>query len=234
LLTSLDFEPVRDLENDESPIPDSVRFEEHLRREVPRIFRILLDTEVDNELQSIEERLKSRLLELLQEAQNQAVTTYHSSSQAAPGTLTTSQFADPQHSSLEPSTTPVLSNTSEALLETFYRAAPAEVDVEGQLCRSECDTGPNIPQHHSSFDSGCYANSWETEYLQQNTVHIETNMSPVRDSARAGGVGDSLQLETTGTVDSLHDETWPYHPGSMTVDDPLNFHALTTWNQQLM
>jgi hypothetical protein len=234
LLTYLDFEPVRDLESDESPVSDCVRLEEHLRREVPRIFRILLDAEVDNELQSIEERLKSRLLKLLQEAQNQAVATYHSCSQVAPGTLTTPQFVESQHSSLEPNTTPVLSNTSEALLETFYPAAPTEVDVEGQLCRSECDTGPNIPQHHSSFDSGCFTNSWETEYPQQNTVRIETNMSPVGDSARAGGVDDSLQLENTGTVDSLHDETWPYHPGSMIMDDPLNFHTFTTWNQRLM
>jgi hypothetical protein len=117
LLILSDFEPVRDLENDESPVADSIRFEEHLRREVPRIFRILLDTEVGNELQSIEERLKSRLLELLQEAQNQAATTYHSSSQVAPGTLTARQFVESQHSSLEPSTTPVLSNTSKALLE---------------------------------------------------------------------------------------------------------------------
>ena len=234
MLILSDFEPVRDLENDESPVADSIRFEEHLRREVPRIFRILLDTEVGNELQSIEERLKSRLLELLQEAQNQAATTYHSSSQVAPGTLTARQFVESQHSGLEPSTTPVLSNTSKALLETFYQAAPAEADVEGHPCRSECVVGPNVPQHHSSFDSGCYTNSWETEYSQQNTVHIATDMSPVGESARAGVVDDSIQLQNTGTVDSLHDETWPYHPGSMSMDDPLNLHAFTTWNQHLM
>jgi hypothetical protein len=234
LLTFSDFEPVRDLENDESPVPDSERLEEHLRREVPRIFRILLDTEVDNELQSIEERLKSRLLELLQEAQKQAVTTYHSSSQVGPRTLTAPQFVESQHSSLEPSTTPVLSNTSEAPLETFYQPAPAEVDLEGQLGRSECVIGPNIPQHHSSFDSGCYTNSWETEYSQQNTVHIETDISSVGEPARAGGVDHSLQLQNTGTVDLLHDDTWPYHTGSMTMEDPLNFHAFTAWNQQQM
>jgi hypothetical protein len=233
LLTFSDFEPVRDVENDESPVPDSARLEEHLRREVPRIFRILLDTEVDNELQSIEERLKGRILELLQEAQNQAVTTYHSSSQAAPGTLTGPEFVESQPGSLVPSTTPVLSNNSEVHLETFYQPALAEVDIEGQLGRSERVIGPNIPQHHSSFDSGCYTNSWETEYSQQNALHVKTDMSPVGESARAGGVDDSMQLQNSGTVDSPHDETWPYHPGSMTMDDPLDFQPFTTWNQQL-
>jgi hypothetical protein len=230
LLTFLDFEPVRDLENDESPIPDSIRLEEHLRREVPRIFRILLDTEVDNELQSIEERLKSRLLELLQDAQNQAVTTYHSSSEVARGTLTTPQFVGSQHNSLEPSTTPVIINTSEALLETFYQAAPAKVNVEGQLCRSESVIGRNFPQHHSSFDSGYYTNSWETEYSQQNTIHIETDMSPAGESARPEGVDDSVQMQKAGVINSLHDEAWHLHPDIMAMEDPLNFHAFTTWN----
>jgi hypothetical protein len=200
---------------------------------VPRIFKTLLDTEVDNELQSIEERLKSRLLELLQEAQNQAVVTYHSSSQAAPGTLTAPQFVESQPASLAPSTTPVLSNNSEAHLETFYQTTLGEVEVDGQLGPSECVVGPNIPQHHSSFDSGCYTNSWETEYSQQNPLHVETDTSPVGESARPGGIDDSMQLQNSGTVDSMHDETWPYHPGSMTMDDPLDFQPFTTWNQQL-
>ncbi len=227
MLTSLDFEPVQDLKDDESQVSDSVKLEEHLRQEVPRIFRILLDTEVDNELQSIQERLKSRLLGLLEEAQNRALTNYHSPSQLAVGTLSTLPFVEPQHSNLETSAMPVLNSTSENL----YQSWPAEVEVEGQLGESDRVREPKSSQHHSSFDSGCYTDSWTVESSQQITVDIPADTSLVVEPARPAGVGESTRLQKNGTDDSLHDEVWPFHSNIMTIDDPLSFHNFARWSQ---
>jgi hypothetical protein len=231
LLTFLDFEPVRDLEDDEARVPDSLRLEEHLRREVPRIFRILLDTEVDNELQSIEERLKSRLLSLLEEAQNHALTSYHSPYQVDLEAISTSQFVKLQHSNLQPDSTPVLDSNSESILETVYERTPGNVDAEGQLGDSEGMMKPKSPQHHSSFDSGCYTDAWRTESSGQNNIDVPTDTPLVGEPSRLGGVNGTMQMQKARTGDSLHDEVWPFHPDIMTIDESLNFHAFATWSQ---
>jgi hypothetical protein len=228
LLTYLDFEPVRDLEDDESQIPDSLRLEQHLRREVPRRFRILLE----NELQFLEERLKSRILSLVQEAYNHALTNYQSPSQLALGALPTSPFVEPQRSSIEPSSTPIQDSTPESILGTIFQ--PGGVDFEGQLGGSDRGMNPKNPQHHSSFDSGYYTDSWGTKSSQQTTADLPTDTFLAGDLARPGGVENSIQLEKTGTDNSLHDEVWPFYPGIMTTDDSLNFHAFATWSPQQM
>lgn len=230
MLTYLDFEPVRDLEDDESQVSDSVRLEQHLRREVPRRFRILLE----NELQFLEERLKSRILSLVQEAHNHALTNYQSPSQLALGALPTSPFVEPQRSSIEPSSTPNQDSTPESIFGPIFQPGPGGVDVEGQLGGSDGVMNPKSPQHHSSFDSGYYTDSWGTEYSQQTTVDLPTDTSLVGEPARPGGVENSIQLQKTGTGDSLHDEVWPFYPGIMTTDNSLNFHAFATWSPQRM
>jgi hypothetical protein len=227
----LDFEPVRDLEDDEARVSDSVMLKEHLRREVPRIFRILLDTEVDNELQSIEERLKNRLLGLFEEAQNRALASYHSPYQVDLEAISPSQFVKPQHSNLEPNSTPVIDSNSESILETVYERTPGNVDAEGQLGGSEGMVEPKSPQHHSSFDSGCYTDVWRTDSSGKKNVDLPTDMSLVEEPSRLGGVNGTMQMQKARTGDSLHDEAWPFHPDIMSIDDPLNFHAFATWSQ---
>jgi hypothetical protein len=224
LLTYLDFEPVRDLEDDESQVPDSLSLEQHLRREVPRRFKILLD----NELQFLEERLKSRLLSLVQEAHNHVLTNYHYPSQVNPGTLSTSPFVEPPRGSLEPCSTPLPNSTSESTSEIIYQPPPGGIDVEGQLGDSDGVMNPKSSQHHSSFDSGYFTDSWGTESSQQTTGHFPTDSSVVGEFARQGDIDGSMQLHQTGTSDSLHDGVWSFHPGMMSMDDPLNFHAFTT------
>ncbi|KAF4629291.1 hypothetical protein G7Y89_g8854 [Cudoniella acicularis] len=196
------FEPVRDIEDNTSQNPESLRLEEYLRREVPRMFRILLETAVGNELQTIEEQLKNRLLGLLQEAQNHALMNYHTASRGTIGTLSISPIAEPQYSGLE---LPVSNGAS----ETSYKPA---------LSRSENLTQSKTPQHHSSFDSGCYSESWGTGSSQRIAADVAGNNTT--DASLLGGVWIDMKehifklFSPTTMPDSLVSTLQRVHIGS--------------------
>jgi hypothetical protein len=75
----LDFEPIRDNEDKEPQSPDLVNltnYEEFLRRTLPRFVRNALETQVNNEIQPIEERLRGQLMDVIEQAQNRAFQEY--------------------------------------------------------------------------------------------------------------------------------------------------------------
>jgi hypothetical protein len=78
-LTTLDFEPVRDHENDMPQSPDSINlteYEAYLRRLLPQFVRRDLEMMVNSEIQPIEEQLRSRILQVIEEAQNRVFASY--------------------------------------------------------------------------------------------------------------------------------------------------------------
>ncbi|CZR61293.1 uncharacterized protein PAC_11189 [Phialocephala subalpina] len=75
------FEPIRDHEvthaNGQTPqFQDIDSFQGYLRRELPRFFSTVLENAVTRELNPIEERLRSELVDLMQEAQNNAFSSW--------------------------------------------------------------------------------------------------------------------------------------------------------------
>ncbi|KAF4631944.1 hypothetical protein G7Y89_g6186 [Cudoniella acicularis] len=72
------FEPVLENQDSVSLSPDRevLDFQEYMRREVPQIFRSALETVVNSETQLIEESLRDRLMNLIEESQNLAITSY--------------------------------------------------------------------------------------------------------------------------------------------------------------
>lgn len=77
----LDFEPIQDHEANcinaqTSQSQDIDSFQGYLRRELPRFFSTVLENAVTRELYPIEERLRSELVDLMQEAQNNAFSSW--------------------------------------------------------------------------------------------------------------------------------------------------------------
>jgi hypothetical protein len=172
--------------------------------------------------------LKSRLLTLVQEAHNHALTNYHSTSQVDIGKLSTSPFIEPQCSGVESSSTPALNSTSEGVFGTIYQPTPEDVDAEGQHRGSDDGMKLKNAQHHSSFDSGYFTDFGGTDSSQQTAGETPAHTSIVGELERSGDVDNSMQMQKTGPIDSLHDEVWLFQPAIMTMDDPLNFHAFET------
>ncbi|CZR69527.1 uncharacterized protein PAC_19427 [Phialocephala subalpina] len=67
------FEPKAD---ETIPSPYVASFQSYLRRELPHFFRAVLETAVTRELHPIEERLRSELVDLMEEAQNNAFSSW--------------------------------------------------------------------------------------------------------------------------------------------------------------
>lgn len=221
----LDFEPVKDLGGGESQAPDSIKLEEYLRREVPRVFRGLLDSEVDNELQSIEAHLKSRLLVLLQQAHDCALKNYRPSLEAAGGPSSSQLSAEPQNNVLEPRATAILNIASEDTHESSHPSMNVGLDADERLMY------PKSHQCHSLCDSSCYPDSWGTELSQQTTIETTTDSSRLDESVRSEDVDGSMQPQKAGPRNALYDTTWSFNSDIMTMDDPLNSHMFTGWNQ---
>jgi hypothetical protein len=80
----VDFEPIRDIEESITnvPIQDVASFQSYLLRELPRFFSTVLENAVTRELHPIEERLRSELVDLMQEAQNNAFSSWRAMHQS--------------------------------------------------------------------------------------------------------------------------------------------------------
>jgi hypothetical protein len=78
---------VKDREESQLQSSDSrelSRYDEYLRRELPRYFRGVLETTVHGEVQSIEARLRGELESLLDEARNHAISDYNAMLSSSP------------------------------------------------------------------------------------------------------------------------------------------------------
>ncbi len=80
VLRILDFDPVRDNEDSRPFSPetsDLSKYEQFLYHNLPRLVRSALETEVNNEIQPIEERLREQLPNLVEHALSRAFLQYH-------------------------------------------------------------------------------------------------------------------------------------------------------------
>jgi hypothetical protein len=70
---------VRDIEESTTvspPLTDITNYEDYLRRVLPRLVRNALETQVDNGIQPIEERLRGQILDVIEQSQNRAFLEY--------------------------------------------------------------------------------------------------------------------------------------------------------------
>jgi len=138
LIKFSDFEPVQE---DITSSPDSrelANYEEYSRQELPRFFRRELEAAVNDETQPIEDRLKSRLVEMIRDCQDRVFTAYRTrlnSSRAATQICTQnldSSLAISTASSclaVEKRTSPLVTaerhnNQSTTILDEFYGGPP--------------------------------------------------------------------------------------------------------------
>lgn len=197
------------------------------------MFRILLDTEVNHELYSLEERFKSRLSSLVQTAQNNALASYHSVSQTAPEILSSTPFVESQFSELKDGSATITDRNSEEIFEDIQQIADGEITGEPVRNSNWARKSKNT-QHHSSFDSGYHTDSWGKDSLQQIAPNKPNDTLLPNDITTSTVTESSMNPLTGRACNALSDETWPFHSGIMEMDDPLDCQVYGIWSQQYM
>ncbi|KAF8859289.1 hypothetical protein BDZ45DRAFT_725399 [Acephala macrosclerotiorum] len=82
------FEHIRDHDDNDirqSKTQEVEKYEDYLRQELPKFFKRALDSAISEEIQPIEERLGRKMMEILEEAQKLAFSTYRSMIDSAAG-----------------------------------------------------------------------------------------------------------------------------------------------------
>jgi hypothetical protein len=83
-VASMFLELVGDKEASKSPqdLTDLSNYEDYLRRNLPQFVRSALEARINNEIQPIEEGLRDQILDVIEEAQNQAFLAYRAQAEA--------------------------------------------------------------------------------------------------------------------------------------------------------
>jgi hypothetical protein len=151
-LTTPDFEPVRDREDEMPQHLDPMAltdYEVYLRRVLPRFVRSDLEMVVNSEIQPIEEQLRGRIMQVIEEAQNRAFLGYRAmldmdpGTQSPPGRISAIEFEDSQQ-------TP---------LETLSQSQLRTMDAEPSSNTDHSEIHPNNIDCNSSSDSGYISNT---------------------------------------------------------------------------
>jgi hypothetical protein len=96
---------VRDNEENRPPSVDLTNltnYEDFLRRHLPHFVRSALETAVNNDIQPMEERLRSQILNIIEQAQNRAFSTYRAMADSALGaepSIDSGYISDPSRAS---------------------------------------------------------------------------------------------------------------------------------------
>ena len=122
--------------------PDSVNiahYEAYLRRVLPGIVRNALEAAVNDELQPIETQLQRRMMDIIQEAQNQSFLSFRDQRRSDSGTMSPSGSRTDM--------TLLADGQTQTSIETFFRAPPpanpASFSDLSDLRISERDSGQN-------------------------------------------------------------------------------------------
>jgi hypothetical protein len=178
---AIDFEAIQD---DIIRSPDSeelANYEEYSRRELPRFFRSALEAAIADEAQPIEERLRSRLVGMIQDCQDRVFSTYKSRR----GSGTPPSNAVVENTSLEQLPSPLhvghgKANTLEGtvnaagILETFYERPPPQIHLQPD---SDVALGSSISNvielntsTHSGYASGLSAHNSQSPSMERMSV----------------------------------------------------------------
>lgn len=122
--------------------PDSVNlayYEAYLRRVLPGFVRNALEAAVNNELQPIETQLQRRMMDIIQEAQNQAFTSFRDTRRSESGARSPA--------GLQTNMASLVDDQPHTSIETFFQPPPPANPVSfsnlSDLRISQRNTGPN-------------------------------------------------------------------------------------------
>jgi hypothetical protein len=191
-----------EIQEDIIQTPDSQEladYEQYCRRELPRVFRASLEEIVNNNTQPLEEQLRSQLMDLIRDAQDQVFSGYRSSSMttgtparggpgSSPQTLPSSPL--PQGFSISPPRSqPAISslgNRSQSRLPAFFQPPSPQNHLESSLDISDRNTTPSKPNSNDRSDSG---------YDSGSFVLLSTQPLTPADSAVNSSAGSLPLLE---------------------------------------
>jgi len=136
LLTEItDFEPIQD---DIMLSPDSeelTSYEEYSRRELPRLFQSALEAAIADEVQPIEERLRSQLVGMIQDCQDRLFSTYRARRSTDELTPTCGPPGSPSSPSpLVQETSKPTGDVRNGIIETLYNQVPPDTSL---FCRPD-------------------------------------------------------------------------------------------------
>ncbi|KAF4627619.1 hypothetical protein G7Y89_g10534 [Cudoniella acicularis] len=138
-----------------------VNYEEYSRRELPRFFRNALHEVIANEAQPIEERLKSRLISMIQDCQDKVFSTYKDQ-KVTENTRPVGTTDIPLSSSMESTTSfetqPSMQSTQPSIdmsrLGNFYQLPPLQTTLQTNFEAEIAKMPPRFATDGSSLDSG--------------------------------------------------------------------------------
>jgi hypothetical protein len=200
-----DFEPVQDREDNMSQYPDPVvltDYEAYLRRVLPRFVRSDLEIAVDTEIQPIEEQLRARILQVIEEAQNRAFLSYRAMLNMDPDAQSPPEAEPSGISGTE------AVGREQTPQEIFSQLQPRSNEVEPLSTKAFSGTIPRSSNYGHSSDSGYASNASRPDLVQNSLSESKSceilGSSDVQQQARTNSdepLGMSLAI-STGSEDN--------------------------------
>lgn len=185
---SVAFEPVLDHNIQRTQSPDSVslaEYEAYLRRVLPSLVRNALEAAVNNELQPIEAQIQQRMIDIIQDAQNQAFTSFHD--------MHASESKLDSSSGTQANAASRVDDQPPTGIETFFQPPPP-ANPESFTSLPELRIPKQNTEHNQFSDSG-YASRPSLSSASQLTSHKMSEREPPY-SSRSG--------EETGVNSKVH------------------------------
>lgn len=164
--TDYDYDLVFDDQNNKSPRSTGfARYEEFLSRELPRQVRRELELALDQELEPIEDRLKSQLVDIVRTCQEKLFRLYQKSARNSPSTATGNgpeiTHSDPPSSlsvPVQPSSSTISIDVDEQLAP--YLAPPYSAFDPWPQMDEDCNFPWQLLENNAISDSGYQSLDW--------------------------------------------------------------------------
>jgi hypothetical protein len=184
-----DFESPQD-DASQSPVSQELAsYEEYSRQELPRVFRRFLEAAVTQQTQPIGDLLRSQLVNMIRESQDQVFSTYRArpawntsgSNQTGADTSTSPQPHFPISSSKDQRFSDSLDgeDQSTAMLENFFQSPPYQDNDDLGWDSTMSQRSSEVAAQNASSDSGYISNlSFLNASSSFNTYELTSNGTP--------------------------------------------------------
>jgi hypothetical protein len=233
---TVDFEPVKDHEESQLQSSDTrelSRYDEYLRRELPRYFRGVLETAVHGEFQSIEARLRGELLSLLDEARNHALSYYNAPLSPRSTIMHPRPSLSQPHVEVSGSPYPTLETQAIEIIENFHhKRLPSphpefSLDFSSHLANfSQENEGVTDIQYPSDSHSHTSRPESSEDLTLDRASSNTTDTSTFQNILSTTDPTPLHDLELSGDLDFL-DDLGPNYQKSMDLD---SFPSMMPWD----
>lgn len=163
-MTYLDFETLQQVTAQSPGAAELLEYEEYSRRELPRMFQSALENAINQEAEPIAERLRTQLINMIQECQARVFSTYRSHvSRNTPLPLDFSDLplgTQELHEITQEQEHNLVNTAAQSLdtLESFFQAPPYQHDFSMGLLDLDRTHQQGITNEHERSDSGYVSN----------------------------------------------------------------------------